>query len=453
MAMKRLGTTIRIGFVMTIWSATVLLGLHLFQVFDDGHETILVSRTRLCEAVAVSCSQLALHEDGEGIQVVLESFVKRNDDVLSASFRQSADRGAAISNLTIGQHDDHWGRTRTRYQAADHITVPVYCADEPCGDLEIAFHSPVGAAILGFIRLPSPQVTLLASSLNILVFSIWMGYCFRQSNGSGANPPPFPSAFDTPANDALALEKRRARTPPSPALAAILNHPLDYLQEKPFVAVLEEDDEKIIKTLERLKASQREIEAQNRQLTYLATRDPLTGCLNRRSFVEHFDDLWRSSKRYEHSLSCVMVDLDHFKAINDEHGHQMGDQVIEQVASVLKRTARDTDFVCRYGGEEFCILLPHVDLAGAWFAAERFREAIEALQIEGIIVTASLGCSDREQGAAEAEQLIDQADQALYYSKRNGRNRTTSFDQIPSSTSANSNAPSRNGMAVEPSIF
>lgn len=507
MTMKRLGTTIRIGFVMTVWSATVLLGLHLFQVFDDGHETILDSRTRLCEAVAVSCSQLATHDDREGIQLVLDSFIERDGDVLSARFQPSAtDEGAQVA-LTAGQHDQHWNQVQASYQAADQIAVPVFCAGQPCGKLEVAFRSPVRAAILGFIRLPSPRVTLVASFLNLLVFSIWIRRCFREPDASERRSEHLPSAAGLHSSDISTLDEGPIDSTSISTFAANLSRSLDHFQATPFVTIQRRpaaddtrakrwlnclqgnrgekaptqdlyqllhtpdgegapyrfkpsvqpalrtdvrtspnlssvstvslfagDDEKLGKTLERLKASQKEIEERNRQLTYLATRDPLTGCLNRRSFFEHFDELWRSSKRYGHPLSCVMVDVDHFKAINDEHGHQVGDQVLRQVASALKNTARETDHVCRYGGEEFCILLPHVDLAGASFAAERFREAIERLQVAGLTVTASLGCSDREQGAVDAEQMLDQADQALYHSKRNGRNRTTSFDQLAASS-------------------
>jgi diguanylate cyclase (GGDEF)-like protein len=171
-----------------------------------------------------------------------------------------------------------------------------------------------------------------------------------------------------------------------------------------------------------LRASRAEIEAQNEQLRFLATRDPLTSCLNRRSFFEQFEACWKTMSRYGHPMGCLMVDIDNFKSINDRFGHSTGDAVLKHVAGVLLRLARETDHVCRYGGEEFCVLLPHVSADGAKQAAERYRQAVAALSFANVSVTVSLGCSSREAGATSIEEFLEQADQALYTAKRLGRN-------------------------------
>lgn len=196
------------------------------------------------------------------------------------------------------------------------------------------------------------------------------------------------------------------------------------------VTVIEEKNQALQEALGHLEQSQAEVQLQNEQLTFLATRDPMTSCLNRRSFFDQFNEQWKSMQRYKHPLSCVMVDVDHFKSINDNHGHQTGDEVLKAVAAALLETARDTDYVCRYGGEEFCILLPHVDLEGAKQAAERIRVAIENLEVQSLKITASLGCSDSRQGGETPEHMIDQADQSLYHAKRNGRNQVAAFDAL-----------------------
>ena len=193
------------------------------------------------------------------------------------------------------------------------------------------------------------------------------------------------------------------------------------------ITVIEKQQEQLQNTLEELQTSQAEIAKQNEKLQYLATRDPMTGCYNRRSFFENFDKTWSGSFRYDHPLSCVLVDVDHFKSINDNFGHAMGDEVLKEVAAALLATARDSDVVCRYGGEEFCVLLPHVDIDGAKKAAERFRLAIADLEFKELTVTASIGCSDRMQGADSAEGMLEQADQALYKAKRGGRNQVVAF--------------------------
>ena len=134
-----------------------------------------------------------------------------------------------------------------------------------------------------------------------------------------------------------------------------------------------------------------------------------------------------SAKRYDHSLSFVMMDIDYFKSVNDEHGHAMGDEVLKAAAASLVETARKSDHVCRYGGEEFCVLLPQVDLDQATVAAERFRAAIEQLDIQGLRVTASFGVSTLASDC-EIDSMIDAADKCLYVAKRNGRNQVVRCD-------------------------
>jgi diguanylate cyclase (GGDEF)-like protein/putative nucleotidyltransferase with HDIG domain/PAS domain S-box-containing protein len=202
------------------------------------------------------------------------------------------------------------------------------------------------------------------------------------------------------------------------------------------VTTMEEKSARLRQMLEMLQQSRDEINRQNQELQALATTDPLTGCLNRRSFFAAFETHWASAKRYDHSLSCIMVDVDHFKRINDRHGHSVGDQVLRHVAELLKTLARGTDIVCRYGGEEFCILLPQIDVVAAVAAAERFRQGIESKPCAGISVTASVGVSSIEFKARDPQALLDQADKSLYAAKRNGRNRSTRWDQVPADLDA-----------------
>jgi diguanylate cyclase (GGDEF)-like protein/putative nucleotidyltransferase with HDIG domain len=179
--------------------------------------------------------------------------------------------------------------------------------------------------------------------------------------------------------------------------------------------------------LVRLKRSRAEIQRRNQELRELATRDPLTACLNRRAFFTQADSLWSSSP----PIGCIMVDIDHFKLINDRHGHAAGDQVLQAVGAALKANARSDDLVCRYGGEEFCVLLPQVTLEEAESTAERFRIALEAAQPASLPITASFGVATTDLGARDPHELIDQADKALYYSKRTGRNRVARYDRLP----------------------
>lgn len=178
-----------------------------------------------------------------------------------------------------------------------------------------------------------------------------------------------------------------------------------------------------------LKKSSEEVRQQNRELEWLATRDALTGCVNRRSFFKDFDNVWSQAKNVGGELSAMMVDIDHFKLINDNHGHAAGDEVLRKVAAVVIKTAADGDIVCRYGGEEFSVLMPDTGLDEAELRAERIRLAIKSVQLGELKVTASLGVSSIQQKAESPQDLLDQADKCLYVAKRNGRNQVVRFDR------------------------
>lgn len=197
------------------------------------------------------------------------------------------------------------------------------------------------------------------------------------------------------------------------------------------VTLLEEKKKELGGMVECLRASSVAIKRQNRELELLASRDPLTGCLNRRSFFERFEKDWNESARDRQPLSVMMVDIDFFKAINDNYGHSTGDQVLKSVGATLLSEAGGDNVVCRYGGEEFAVLLPSTSIAEASLVAERMRTAIESLQFTGFRVTTSIGVSERSGTCCQPQDALDQADKGLYVAKRDGRNRVVRWDQLP----------------------
>lgn len=197
------------------------------------------------------------------------------------------------------------------------------------------------------------------------------------------------------------------------------------------VTPLEQKKRELHFTLQQLTKSSEEIRRQNEELETLATTDPLTECLNRRSFFVQFETLWQNAVRHELPMACVMVDIDFFKSINDSFGHSVGDDVLRGISATLRRVARVGDLVCRFGGEEFCVLLPHTDIDDAVQAAERLRVAIADTKFPQLSVTTSLGVSALSLGAAEPQEMLDQADKCLYIAKRNGRNQYVRWDNIP----------------------
>ncbi len=176
-----------------------------------------------------------------------------------------------------------------------------------------------------------------------------------------------------------------------------------------------------------------------RQQQVLAVTDGLTGLANRRRFDDELNREIERSLRYDRPLSLVLFDIDNFKRYNDTFGHPSGDSLLKCLASAVRRAVRQVDLAARYGGEEFAIILPEIGLAGACAAAERIRQAIEALHsqpenLSGTLVqapvTVSLGVSCVPAHGKTAAELIHAADAALYQAKRSGKNRTVAADHV-----------------------
>ncbi len=129
------------------------------------------------------------------------------------------------------------------------------------------------------------------------------------------------------------------------------------------------------------------------------------------------------------TILLVVGGIDHFKSVNDKHGHPVGDKVLQKVSHILRECLRDSDVVCRYGGEEFCLILTETGTKGALKTAERIRQTISADRIFGIQVTVSLGVSSLEQAPGNPSEMLSQADKALYEAKNRGRNRVIEYSK------------------------
>jgi diguanylate cyclase (GGDEF)-like protein len=158
----------------------------------------------------------------------------------------------------------------------------------------------------------------------------------------------------------------------------------------------------------------------------LALTDPLTGLQNRRSLFELGRIEFSRAQRMQRPFCCMMLDLDHFKQINDNYGHPLGDQVIQEFAKRCKSAVREIDLLGRYGGEELLIFLPETDSETAMLVAERLRASVERTPMkvsgEELNVTVSIGVSRKDENTLELETLIARADQAMYIAKHKGRN-------------------------------
>jgi diguanylate cyclase (GGDEF)-like protein len=195
------------------------------------------------------------------------------------------------------------------------------------------------------------------------------------------------------------------------------------------VSDVQRANERLKVALAQLEVTRKKVERQNKQLHELATRDALTGCLNRRAFFAEAEPLLAQAAANGQPLACIMTDIDRFKSINDRFGHPVGDEVIKSVAAILGDGLRERDLLGRYGGEEFCIVLPDSTVEQAQRVAERLREQVErrgnanVRAVERPTVTGSFGVSVLTAQDADLAALIERADQALYAAKEAGRNR------------------------------
>ena len=168
------------------------------------------------------------------------------------------------------------------------------------------------------------------------------------------------------------------------------------------------------------------------ELRRIADRDHLTGALTRRGFLQQMENEAERFKRYGRPSALLMLDVDHFKSINDSFGHSTGDAVLKAIAACCGSAVRPSDVFGRLGGEEFGLLLPETSANEAMMGAERFRQAIDALRfptLTGVTVTASFGVAPLNDERCAPERWLADADEALYRAKRNGRNRCVSSDQ------------------------
>lgn len=174
-----------------------------------------------------------------------------------------------------------------------------------------------------------------------------------------------------------------------------------------------------------------EVAVYEQKLVEMNMRDGLTGTYNRRFMESKLNEEYFRHKRYSRPFSIIMFDIDHFKKVNDLYGHQCGDFILKSVSSRISASIRNIDFLFRYGGEEFCCMLPETNLAGAELVAERFRKAIMDMEnnFNGSVirVTISLGVAELRNDTESPNAMMRQADEALYQAKRGGRNRVESY--------------------------
>ncbi|NPA40751.1 MAG: GGDEF domain-containing protein [Aquificae bacterium] len=186
----------------------------------------------------------------------------------------------------------------------------------------------------------------------------------------------------------------------------------------------------ILAMAQELEDTINKLQVEKNRFEEMAYTDPLTGLSNRRFFMEEAKRMMDLAKRYKEPLALIMLDIDNFKRINDQYGHDVGDLVLKSLADVIKRSVRSSDIPARFGGEEFVIMLPRTDERGAVMVAERIREGFRNSKVhvngKDVWTTVSVGIALYEPGE-DIESLIKKADEALYEAKRKGKDRVEVF--------------------------
>ncbi len=469
---------ISFGLVSLTLSILLMSDLAVDLVPDEAVE-IFEYRKNYSEALAVQYSLLAENGDSRAIQEAFNLLVERNDDILSAAVILSDGELLAFA----GPYQEVWEQPLGDSSTSDHIQVPIFNGSERWGTVQLRFRTLEDEGWIEWLNDPWTRFLGMVLGSAFLGYFLYMKRTLRQLDPSAVVPLRVKAAFDVLSESVVLLNNvgeivlanrafgKIVGKDPGDMLGKRLDDfswkstsPAAPLKQLPWVTAREDKcmeldvpimlpdaSGKLLKfrvnctpilndqehtqgmlvsldDVTKLEETIRELESSKAELETLAMRDPLTGCFNRRALFEAFEDLCSTSIASGEDLGCIMTDIDHFKSFNDRFGHAVGDQVIQIVAHILSSIIRPTDILGRYGGEEFCILLPGQGPEKTAMAAERLRIEIESQAREtirttqGINITMSFGTSCLSLGATDGLELVDQADKALYAAKQGGRN-------------------------------
>ncbi len=473
-----------LAFSLVLLSISVVLMADLLGLRSDGSEISRESRKVVVEALAVQLSTLASQNDLQDIQTTISRFVLRNGDIHAAALVR--DTGFVVAKFGDEIHLDLSESAST----ASQLQVPIYDQNHLWGAVLVKF-APVtlrreeivwlgffalgsmvaftaflfrvlvqldpGSAVPGRVdtamNLFSAGVIVLDAKLRIVLANLAAADIAQQSStelqGQTLDEWSWRKHDDWQAPWATTLHSGLAISDEPLCLLGNSGEERSFLVSCSFIGDGTEERKGVLVTLdemtqverknfelttivEKLRQSQELINRKNEELRLLATTDPLTGAANRRTLLEALAEQLKHSNPENAPLSCIMIDIDHFKKVNDNYGHAVGDEVIKATAQVLQGLCRDVDILGRYGGEEFVWVLPGIDATASAQIANRARIAINELarreQLPVPELSASFGVSDLSSKPKNAAALIDSADKGLYKAKQSGRNRVVIYD-------------------------
>ncbi|MGN6547615.1 MAG: diguanylate cyclase domain-containing protein [Aureliella sp.] len=477
--MRRLKTTYRLSFMLASLS---VLPLYLFGM--DRTETIRLqklseSRAGVCQQLAVAASLHMRRQDQVAMKQQLEQFCEQTTDATSARIV----RFDGLAVASTGDHASTWHLQPGEASTLSNIRIVIRRDGREWGELQATFAGedrPWVAMAYGMGMVGAVM------AINFVLFMLILKRTLTVLDPSNTVPRRVKNTLDTIAGGVVVLDAQQRIVLANEAFskyfdstpAEMVGKSLDDFawqiddadklpwrravqceeqcsgdtlslrspekSEKWFVVnatpvfdsgdklagalisfeditMLEEQRQTLVEAMQQLEASREQIRAQNQRLRELASRDALTGIMNRRELFEQLEQHWTEHVEQGDPLGCMMLDVDHFKRLNDTHGHAIGDQVLKSVARVLEATVGDRGLVARYGGEEFCVvtkLSPEITHE----IGEAVRQQIATVLAEPYKVTTSVGVSHVTAGAKSFQEMLEQADKALYAAKHGGRN-------------------------------
>ena len=490
--MLKISPAIRVSLGLVLLTVSILLIGDMFGFIPKQERAIAESREKIAESLAIQISAAAYAGELKTLQATLEGIVKRNDEILSAALRRingrllvqagdhrhlwmnTTDHSAATHiKITLFRDKSQWGNFELVFAppvsvtASDLLGSPLvklllFAAIsgffgyllfikkslrelDPSKVVPAHVKATLDALAEGLIILDENERIVLANSTfseRIEVESAALlgrkasslNWKAPQSTERPQNYPWFIATKQKETQTGVPLtfetregEKRVFMVNSSPIMDD-KNNVRGAMATFDDVTQLEKKNSDLNAALRMLRISRDKVQQQNQELEILATRDPLTNCLNRRSFFTRLEQAFSQAKQNGEELSVIMCDIDHFKLVNDNYGHARGDDVIREVANQISSCLRNDDELVRYGGEEFCVFLPRVGILQTTALAERIRQRIESSNTIHNVTT-SFGVTALKFGALSPADLINQADEALYLSKETGRNRVTSYDK------------------------
>ena len=492
MTLLRISPAIRVSLGLVLLTISILLIGDMFGFIPKQEQIIAEKREKIAESLAIQVSAAAYAGEIKTLQATLDGIVKRNDEILSAALRringrlvvQAGDHRQlwlndteqpATTHVKINLFKDKspWGQFELVFAppvslgASDLLGSPLlklllFAAVsgffgyllfikkslrelDPSKVVPEHVKATLDALAEGVIILDEHERVVLANSTFTDRIDVPPGALIGRKVSSLNWKAPQSSEVSDKYPWVIAVEQKEAQTGipltyetrqgdtlafmvnSSPIMDA-KNNVRGAMATFDDVTQLEKKNNELNSALRMLRESRDKVQQQNEELEILATRDPLTNCLNRRSFFAGLEQAFEQAKERGEELSVIMCDIDHFKLVNDNYGHATGDDVIRDVAYQISASLRSYDALGRYGGEEFCAFLPRTGILQATALADRIRQQIERSRGR-VKTTTSFGVTALKFGAATPADLINQADEALYLSKQTGRNRVTSFDK------------------------